>query len=82
MSIVLIDNGTICWAYCMSIRPIGFILFVKHTNWGWGHLLGRLNKRDELSGGAGTGGAVSHIRMDLGSIPSRSCLAIFGTMYK
>ena len=58
---VLIVNETICWAYCMSIRLIGFILFVKYTNCGWGHLLCRLNKRDGLSGVQRTRIEVSHI---------------------
>ena len=58
---VLIVNETICWAYRMSIRLTGFILFVKYTNCGWGHLLCRLNKRDGLSGVERTRIEVSHI---------------------
>ena len=61
MSIVLIDNETICWAYCMSIRPTGFILFVKHTNCGGGHLLWLLIEMYQLSGYRMALGAVSYI---------------------
>ena len=64
---VLIVNETICWAYRMSIRLTGFILFVKYTNCGWGHLLCRLNKRDGLSG-------VERTRIEVSHIPPLVCI--------
>ena len=41
-------------------RLFGKVPFINQTIWSPGHLLCRPNKRDGLSGGAGTGGAVSH----------------------
>ena len=46
----------------MVARLFGKVPFRNQTIWLPGHLLSRLNERDGLSGGAGTGGAVSHIR--------------------
>ena len=73
LPIVLISNGTNCWPYCLTTRPTGLLLFVKCTNCGWGHLLSRLNERDGLSGGAGTGGAVSHIPLYSDYFESGTC---------
>ena len=44
---------------------------MNKTIWLPGHLLCRLNERDGLSGGAGTGGAVSHYHADCRSKPKR-----------
>ena len=44
----------------MVARLFGKVPFRNQTIWLPGHLLSRLNERDGLSGGARTGGAVSH----------------------
>ena len=58
---VPIVRHTVCLPGQLLYRPTRFILFVKYTNCGWGHLFGRLNERDGLSGGEGTRTEVSHI---------------------
>ena len=47
----------------MVARLFGKVPFRNQTIWLPGHLLCRLNERDGLSGGGGTGGAVSHYHM-------------------
>ena len=61
---VPIVRHTVCLPGQLLYRPTRFILFVKYTNCGWGHLFGRLNERDGLSGGEGTRIEVSHIRFE------------------
>ena len=57
----------------MVARLFGKVPFRNQTIWLPGHLLCRLNERDGLSGGAGTGGAVSHYQISDVKDQTSSC---------